>query len=264
MYEQKSSETAYFKIFGIKILEVIKNNTEVFEREFTSDDDTQPLLYDYSTSVYKFFGIPIMKFGAEHNPNSNENESADNPKFKINLTVNKIVITVAAILVLLITFACGIFTANSEWFNDLFYIKSRQMQNLEIKSLKQYDKALSNEKLAQYEINNLVFKKYEQYHQYYEKVVERIRNHNFYDETVKSAIISYLDGYDKRKAELDYTMFPCKDKPVSDCGYGTAFGSIYPKAMLEFDRQELLTYRMILTYMYGFVSEEDINNFFEE
>lgn len=59
-------------------------------------------------------------------------------------------------------------------------------------------------------------------------------------------------------------MLPCKDKSVEDCGYGTMLSSAYPKAMLEFDRQELLTYRMILTHMYSHISIQDINAFFEE
>lgn len=264
MYEQKASNTGYFKIFGIKVFEVIKTTTEVFEREFTSDEDTQPLLYDYSTSVYKIFGIPVMKFGADYDPNG-KTETTDKPKLKISITAKKIIISLIAILLLLITFVGGIFTANSEWFNNLFYIKSRQMQNLEIKSLKPYNTVLFKKADTQYEMNMASDERYKHYHKYFEKVVDRIKNYNYDDDIVKSAIVSYLDGYDKRKAEIDYTMFPCKDKPIEDCGYGSMLGSIYPKAMLEFDRQELLTYRMILTYMYSInPSGLEIEEIFEE
>ena len=139
------------------------------------------------------------------------------------------------------------------------------MQNLEIKSLTPCDTALFRKAQTQYEMNMESGERYKHYHEYFEKVVDRIRNYDYDDDTVKSAIISYLDGYDKRKAEIDYTMFPCKDKPIEDCGYGTIFGSIYPKAMLEFDRQELLTYRMILTYMYSInPSGLEIEKIFEE
>ena len=46
--------------------------------------------------------------------------------------------------------------------------------------------------------------------------------------------------------------------------YGTIIGSIYPKAMMEFDRQELLTYRMILENMYAAPYIEDFEGIFEE
>ena len=55
-------------------------------------------------------------------------------------------------------------------------------------------------------------------------------------------------------------MFP---KSSEENAYGTLLGSLYPKAMLAFDKQELLTYRMILENMY-FVWEENINAIFEE
>ena len=176
----------------------------------------------------------------------------------------KFIIAVLIIFAMVICFTCGIFVANSEWFNDQFYIKSKQMQNLEIKSLKPYNTALFKKAQTQYEMNTASSERYEHYHEYYKKVAERIRNYDYGDDTVKSAIISYLDGYEKRKAELDYVMFPCKNKSVEDCGYGTMLSSVYPNAMLEFDRQELLTYRMILTSMYAYYSIADIEEFFEE
>ena len=101
--------------------------------------------------------------------------------------------------------------------------------------------------------------RYEHYHKYYEKVTDRIRNLDI-DEVSKKSIINYINGYEKRKKELDAIMFP---KSSEENAYGTLFGSWYPKAMLEFDKQELLTYRMILENMY-FVWEENINAIFEE
>lgn len=267
MHEQKSSYTGYFKIFGIKVFEFIKNTTELYEREVISADDELPLLNEFSTSVYKIFGIPIMKFGVDYSPN-NENETVNKPKFKINLTTKKIVITVVAILLLLITFACGIFTANSEWFKNKLSAETEQTDtsntNLEIKSLEPYNTALFKKAHSQYEMNIASGERYAHYHEYYEKVTQRIRNFDYQNDTVKTAIISYLDGYEKRKAELDYVMFPCQNESPIECGYGTMFGSAHPNAMLEFDRQELLTYRMILTYMYAYIPIEDINDFFEE
>lgn len=181
---------------------------------------------------------------------------------------NRILSFVIIIFAMAICFVGGIFTANTEWFKNKFNSKSSQIEgfntNLDIKSLRPYDIALFKKAKTQYEMNIASGERYEHYHQYYKKVVQRIRNFDFNNDTVKTAINSYLDGYEKRKAELDYVMFPCKNKPVEDCGYGTMLGSVYPTAMLEFDRQELLTYRMILTYMYGYISNQDINAIFEE
>lgn len=186
-------------------------------------------------------------------------------KFKI---FSKVLIVVFAAFIMALCFIGGIFTANSEWFENKFNHESPQTEefnaNLDIKSLKPYDTALFKKAKTQYEMNIASSKRYEHYHEYYEKVVERIRNHNFNNDSVKTAINSYLDGYEKRKAEMDYVMFPCKDKPIEDCGYGTILGSVYPTAMLEFDRQELLTYRMILSNMYNSVPIQDINTIFEE
>lgn len=181
---------------------------------------------------------------------------------------SKVIIVVFITFIMALFFIGGVFTANSEWYKNKFNSKSQQAEefneNLDIKSLKPYDTALFKKAKTQYEMNIASGERYEHYHKYYEKVVQRIRNFDFNNDTVKTAINSYIDGYVKRKAELDYVMFPCKNKPVEDCGYGTMLGSVYPTAMLEFDRQELLTYRMILTYMYGYISNQDINAIFEE
>ena len=264
MYEQKTINIANIKIFGIKLFEMERLDTEVFEREFVSDEDMQAPLGSYSSVTYKFLGIPVVKFNANSKP-EDETTKSEPIMPKMNLSKNKILIAIITIFVMTICFILGIFTANSEWFNDLFYIKSQQMQNLEIKSLKPYNTALFKKAQTQYEMNMASGERYKHYHEYFEKVVDRIRNYNYDDDTVKSAIISYLDGYEQRKAKLDYVMFPCKNKPVEDCGYGTMLGSVYPTAMLEFDRQELLTYRMILTYMYSInPSGLELEELFEE
>lgn len=264
MYEQKSSNTGYFKIFGIKVFEINKITTELYEREFVSDTDEQPLLGEYTTSVYKIFGISVMKFGADYDPNG-KTETTDKPKLKISITAKKIIISLIAILLLLITFVGGIFTANSEWFNNLFYIKSIQMQNLEIKSLRPYNTALFKNAKTQTDMNIASGKRYEHYHKYFEKVVDRIRNYDYYDNNEKTAMLLYLDGYKERKAKAEKIMFPYKDKSAEDSGYGSMFGLSYPSAMLEFDRQELLTYRMILLHMYNiYPSVSEIDKMFEE
>ena len=56
--------------------------------------------------------------------------------------MKKVIFTVLFIAVIFLSFAGVIFVANTDWFNNHFYIKSKQMQNLEIKSLKQYEKRL--------------------------------------------------------------------------------------------------------------------------
>ena len=90
----------------------------------------------------------------------------------------------------------------------------------------------------------LSVKRYEYYHEYYEKVVAKIKNTDFNDEKVKNVIIAYIDGYDKRKDEMINVLFPHLND-IDEYGgnyYGTLIGSVYPEAMMEFDRNELLTY----------------------
>lgn len=76
MYEQKTRNTGNIKIFGIKLFEMERLDTEVFEREFMSEDDTQAVLGSYSSVTYKFFGIPVIQFNAKSNP-EDETEKAD-------------------------------------------------------------------------------------------------------------------------------------------------------------------------------------------
>ena len=104
------------------------------------------------------------------------------------------------------------------------------------------------------------------YHKYFIKIVGRIRNLNYSSDPVKKAVLSYLDGYDKRKAQMEYTLFPCQDNPTDDCAYGRIFSYRYALGMMEFDRTELLTYRMILNYMYdkSYFTKEEIEKIFEE
>ena len=114
-------------------------------------------------------------------------------------------------------------------------------------------------------MKNASYERYEHYHKYYEKVVDRIKNMDIWPEYGKAAILDYINGYEDRKVKMDYMMFPCKDKPLDDCGYGTIFGSMYPDSMLEFDRNELMTYRMILSNMYtASIYRDELENIFEE
>ena len=179
--------------------------------------------------------------------------------------MKKIIFTVLFTAVAFLSFAGGIFVANTDWFNDHFYIKSRQMQNLEIKSLKQYKKALYS-KDTTYDTTVASSEMANHYHEYFEEVIDRIRNLNYPSEPVKKAVLSYLDGYVKRKAQMEYTLFPCQDNPTDDCAYGRIFSYRYAIGMMEFDRTELLTYRMILNYMYdnAYFTKEEIEKVFEE
>ena len=160
----------------------------------------------------------------------------------------------------------GIFTAYNDWFNDKVYIKSYQMEKLNIKSLKSYEKVLLKNVHSQADINEASVKRYEYYHEYYEKVVAKIKNTDFNDEKVKNVIIAYIDGYDKRKEEMINVLFPHLNDTDEYGGnyYGTVIGSVYPQAMLEFDRNELLTYRMILENMYDAYYIKDFDSIFEE
>ena len=97
-------------------------------------------------------------------------------------------------------------------------------------------------------------------------MVAKIKNTDFNDEKVKNVIIAYIDGYDKRKDEMINILFPHLNDTDEYCGnyYGTVIGSVYPRAMLEFDRSELLTYRMILENMYDAYYIKDFDSIFEE
>ena len=173
---------------------------------------------------------------------------------------NIILITITMIVISALIFIAGIFVANTEWFNDTFYIKSRQMQNLEIKSLKQYTDTCKHAD-SQYDINQISTARYEDYHKYYLKVVERIKNIDL-DELEKSEIINYINGYDKRKEQMVQILFPRINQGVQEGGYGTMINSLYSSAMLEYDRNELITYRFILQNMY-FFNYVDIDAIFD-
>lgn len=123
--------------------------------------------------------------------------------------MKKLLLLFGLVMFATIFFIAGIFVANTEWFNETFYIPSMQMQNLSIKSLKHYDTALFKIAQSHYEMNSASNERYEHYHEYFKKVTDRIKNYDYTDENVKTAVISYLDGYEKRKNEIDYTMFPC-------------------------------------------------------
>lgn len=265
MYEDKSKNNSELRLFGLKIYEEIRESTTIFEHEFQSDEEEQTFLADREIITRKFLGIPFIKAKSEYDP---QHLLPVEPKAKITLPpINKIgklsLIILTMIVAAGLLFGAGIYTANTHWFNDTFYIKSRQMENLNIKSLKPYDKALFNDANSQYEMNEASSKRYEHYHEYYDKVVERISKLGL-DEKEAAALSSYIDGYEERKANFDYVMFPHKNDSIENGGYGTILGSAYPKAMMEFDRQELLTYRMILLNMYAYISTEEINVIFEE
>ena len=100
---------------------------------------------------------------------------------------------------------------------------------------------------------------------YYEKVVERIKDFNFVEGVKRLAVINYIDGYERRKAEIDYVMFSNKNEPETS-DYKDEFlpNSVYFNAMLEFDRQELLAYRMILLNMEYSLSSSAVDAIFEE
>ena len=183
------------------------------------------------------------------------------PKLQNSIKLSKIIlISVCTVIIALSIFTLGIYTANTEWFNDTFYIKSRQMQNLNIKSLKPYDNALFKSAVSQIDMNIASKNRYEHYHKHYEKVIDRIFNLEL-DDAEKITLFAYIDGYDERKLVMEYVLFPKKD---TEGEYGTMYNSTYYTAMLEFDRQELLTYRMILKNMYASYTILDIDKIFEE
>ena len=268
MYEHKTSQIDDLKILGIKCHERIRDNIEIYDHEFKDDNEEQEVLAGRTICTHKIFGFPILKWQSCYDP---EHLLPPEPENKIILPVlNKLakisLITTGSILAGICIFVAGISTAHNDWFNNTVYIKSYQMQNLNIKSLKPYDKALFKDAYSQVEMDEASAKRYEHYHEYYKKVVYKIKSLDFNDEKVHDVIVSYIDGYDKRKEEMINVLFPhLYDKDEYGANYyGTIIGSIYPKAMMEFDRQELLTYRMILENMYAAPYIEDFDGIFEE
>ena len=248
MYEEKNNYNANIKLFGIKIYEREDNILTIFEHEFAEDEEQQTALAERVITTRKFFGLPFLKEQHGFDPQDLIPKDEPNYKFKlppISKLSKSIFISFIIILTSIFLFTAGIYTANTKWFNDTFYIKSRQMDNLEIKS------------------NEASQARYEHYHEYFGKVVNRIRNIEF-EETDKNNLNNYLNDYEKRKEVMKYLLFPRIDENANDGGYGTIIESMYPSAMLEFDRQELLTYRMILQNMYSNYYFESINYIFEE
>ena len=267
MYEEKSKIYSDIKFLNIKIFQKIQETSEFFDHKYKDNEEEQPILDRKIKITIKLLNIPIFIISSYSNDN---NTLIKKNKFNFKLPPLKksikIIFALFGIFLLLISaFISGIYFSDSVWLNDTFYIKSKQMRNLEIKSLKPYNTALFKKAETQYEMNNASYERYEHYHKYYEKVVDRIKNMDIWPEYGKAAILDYINGYEGRKAQMDYMMFPCKDKPLDDCGYGTIFGSMYPDSMLEFDRNELMTYRMILSNMYtASIYRDELENIFEE
>lgn len=267
MYKQVSKDNYNFKILGFKLFENKYEYINIYEREFKTVDEEQTVLESLVRHTCKFAGVPIIKTN-KHYVLDEKNAILSNlitDNFKISLNLKKIIISACVFICMVLIFISGIVTANSHWFNDVFYIKSRQMENLNIKSLKPYDKVLFNATYSQYDMNMASSTRYKHYHEYYEKVTDRIKNFDYGDDTIKSVITNYLNGYEKRKAEIEYLLFPYLNEPqTSSNNYGTMIGVVYPSAMLEFDRIELLTYRMLLTNMYASYLIPNLNAIFEE
>ena len=262
MYEQKSINHSDIKIFNLKIIEKILEEVEVFDHEFINDDEKQEVLESRTKITWKIFNIPILKING-----CTKQDEAPEKEFKLKFPpLNKltkiILISLGIITILISVFISGIFFSNSEWFNDNFYIKSRQMENLEIKSIWKLDKKLRKSNMSQYEYNVAYQERYELYHKYYKKVVERIKKLDLEDIEAK-VLLNYLDGYKERKEAMENILFPRREMSIEDGGYGTIYGSLYPMAMLEFDRQELFNYRMILKNMYDSNVIDDIDSIFE-
>ena len=268
MYAQKSSQQDELKIFGIKIIEKICEPVDIYDPELPATNDDHELLAGKTVCIYKLFGIQISKWQCCYNPEHFSPLEPESKKILPALSkLTKIsLITLASILAGVCIFMAGIFTAYNDWFNDKVYIKSYQMEKLNIKSLKSYDEVLLKNVHSQTDINEASVKRYEYYHEYYEKVVAKIKNTDFNDEKVKNVIIAYIDGYDKRKEEMINVLFPHLND-IEQYGanhYGTLISSFYPQAMMELDRNELLTYRMILENILDLRYIEDFDSIFEE
>lgn len=264
MYEDKATKYENINLFGLKLFERVSTYRTMYDHEFAPEEESQIPLADKEVVTYKLFGIPLLNFKSGCDPKGLIPD--ETKKFKlppINKYWKVILIVIAALILLSISFIAGIKVANSDKFNNTFYIESRQMENLNIRSLMPYEKAL-RDAYTQTEMNAAAEQLYQHYHAYYETVVERIKNYDFWDEKAKVAVLSYIDGYNKRKEVMEQVLFPHMNDSAEEGGYGTILGLLYPNAMYEFDRQELLTYRMILSYMYAAISEVDIEMLFSE
>jgi hypothetical protein len=169
---------------------------------------------------------------------------------------------VIILLGIIFSFIGGVFYAQTDSFNNTFYIKQIKMLNLTTKTLDKNTKNLikaKNQADRTIESDN----RYNSYHKYYLSVVDKIKKTELND-TEKTRLLEYINGYDKRKQTMLDIMFPDINKPTSEGGYGTMFGSSYANALVELDRNELLTYKMILSNIYSFTHGELIEQIFTE
>lgn len=265
MYEQISKDNYNFKIFGFKLFENKYEYINIYEREFKTVDEEQTVLESMIRHTCRFAGMPIINTHRHYVLDENNSIlSKTTNNVRITVAIKRGLIITGIFISILIIFICGILTANSKWFNECFYIKSRQMQNLNIRGLQPYNKNFYNaETFDMMDITS--FARYDYYHKYYEKVVERIKTFNFVEGVNRLTVINYIDGYERRKAEIDYVMFSNKNEPETS-DYKDEFlpNSVYFNAMLEFDRQELLAYRMILLNMEYSLSSSAVDAIFEE
>ena len=165
-----------------------------------------------------------------------------------------------SILLIVVSFICGVLFAQTDSFNKLFYIKKIKMSNLTTKTLDRNTKALYKAK-SQADITIASTNRYESYHEYYLNVVDKIKALEL-QEPEKSRLLAYINGYNNRKQQMFNIMYPNIDK--SDNGYGTMSSSSYSNALVEFDRIELLAYRTILYNIYSFTHGELIEQIFAE
>ena len=259
MYEQKTVNNSEIKIFGIKIIERILETTDIFEREFLDDEEKQDVLGTKTVVTWKFLNIPILKLQG-HTDYSNKSDNKENAEEnkKINNLKKKIITSLVLVLGLSFSFLIGFYISK-----NIYSPKYNNLMGLEITSPKPNKADLFQEDMTQSDMDTVLDKEYKEYHKYFEKVVTRIKQYKF-GEPEKDVIVNYIDGYEQRKNQIESVLFPRINSDTKENGYGTLLGSLYPMAMLGFDRLELATYKMILENMYFSLSDSDIQIIFRD
>lgn len=172
----------------------------------------------------------------------------------------KISIFIMVFIYSLLLLFLGIFIANSNSFNNIFYVKERQMLALTTKQEWKLNKKI-NSSIYPYEYINSYDELYEIYHDYYLKVVKKIKRTEWADDIEQQEFYRYLSNYETRKQEMIKYLFPMLNKENE---YGTMINYLYPKMLIEFDRNELLTYKFMMQNSYNSFSLETIQYIFNE
>lgn len=102
---------------------------------------------------------------------------------------------------------------------------------------------------------------FEEYHNYYEIVVSRIKTSEL-EGLNKDAMKTYIAGYDKRFKDVADIFYPNREKEGNP--YGESFLSVFDEFKKAFDKSELAAYKNLILSTSEGISEEDTGYMFKE